>query len=246
VMTNGVALVDTKNPNNGPGILEQVRTVTPKPVTIVINTHSHADHTGSNEFFSDNVQFVAQENTRTNMQKMQNFAGDKARFLPTRTYAETLTLGAGADQIVLYFFGKAHTSGDSFVVFPALRTMHTGDAFASKSTPLIDVANGGSALEYGKTLAKAAATIKNVDTIINGHITSGPTPFSDLQAYADFNNEFVAWVQAQIAAGKTADQAAMEYAVPAKWAALGYTASGAALFGGAPGNVRTAYAELGK
>jgi len=246
VMSNGVTLVDTKNPNNGQGILDQVRMVTPKPVTMVINTHTHADHTGSNEFFTDNVQFVAHQNTKTNMEKMTNFAGDKAKFLPSRTYTDTLTLGSGADQIVLYYFGRAHTSGDSFVVFPALRAMHAGDAFASKSTPIIDTANGGSAVEYGKTLAKAAATIKNVDTIINGHITTGPTTFADLRTYADFNNDFITWVQDQIKAGKTADQAAMEYAVPAKYAAMGYTAGNAALFGGAPGNVRTAYMELGK
>jgi hypothetical protein len=122
--------------------------------------------------------------------------------------------------------------------------MHTGDAFASKSTPLIDTANGGSAVEYGKTLAKAASTIKNVDTIINGHITSGPVPFSDLQVYADFNNDFITWVQAQIKAGKTADQAAMEFKIPDKYP--GYTAGSPALFGGVAGNIRTAYTELGK
>src|SRR5213078_108077 len=59
ITSPGVVLVDTKNPNNGPGILEQVRTVTNKPVTMVINTHTHADHTGSNEYFTDNVVFVA-------------------------------------------------------------------------------------------------------------------------------------------------------------------------------------------
>src|SRR5262247_2185954 len=66
IMQNGVLLVDTKNPNNGQGILDQVRTVTNKPITMVINTHTHADHTGSNEFFTDNVVFVAHENTKTN------------------------------------------------------------------------------------------------------------------------------------------------------------------------------------
>jgi cyclase len=44
ITSTGVVLVDTKNPNNGPGILEQVRAVTNKPVTMVINTHTHADH----------------------------------------------------------------------------------------------------------------------------------------------------------------------------------------------------------
>jgi len=239
ITSAGVVLVDTKNPNNGQGILDQVRAVTNKPVTMVINTHTHVDHTGSNEFFSDNVEFVAHENTKANMQKMTNFAGDKAKFLPTRVYKDTLTIGRGADQIVLYYFGPAHTSGDSFVVFPALRAMHSGDAFASKGLPLVDAGNGGSAVEYGKTLAKAASTIKNVDTIINGHITTGPTTFDDLKMYADFNNDFIAFVQDEIKAGKTADQAAMEYQIPAKY--VGYT-----LGRGAAGNIRTAYTELGK
>lgn len=246
IMANGVALVDTKNPNNGQGILDQVRMVTNKPITMVINTHTHADHTGSNEFFSDNVRFVAQENTKANMVKMTNFAGDKAKFLPSQTYTDMLSLGTGADQIVLYYFGKAHTNGDSFVVFPALRAMHTGDAFASKGFPLVDVPNGGSAVEYGKTLAKAASTIKNVDSIINGHIVAGPTPFSDLQIYADFNNDFIAWVQEEIKAGKTADVAVMEYKIPEKYLSLGYTAPVAGGRGGPGNNIRAAYTELGK
>lgn len=241
IMTNGVALVDTKNPNNGQLILDQVRTVTNKPITMVINTHTHADHTGSNEFFSDNVRFVAHEKTKANMVKMTNFAGDKAAFLPSQVYSDTLSIGTGADQIMLYYFGRAHTDGDSFVVFPALRAMHTGDAFASKSFPLVDAPNGGSASEYGKTLGKAAAAIRNVDTIINGHITTGPIPFAELQTYADFNNDFMVWVQAQVAAGKTADQAAMEYTLPEKYATQGYTAGR-----GAGNNIRIAYTELGK
>src|SRR5215471_4833503 len=113
ITSNGVVLVDTKNPNNGPGIMEQVRMVTKKPVTMVINTHTHADHTGSNEYFTDNVVFVAQENTKSNMEKMTNFAGDKAKFLPSRTYKDKMKIGKGADQIMLYYFGPAHTSGDS-------------------------------------------------------------------------------------------------------------------------------------
>jgi glyoxylase-like metal-dependent hydrolase (beta-lactamase superfamily II) len=245
IMSNGVVLVDTKNPNNGQGILDQVKMVTNKPVTMIINTHTHADHTGSNEFFTDNVVFVAHENTKTNMEKMPNFAGDKAKFLPSRTFKDTMTIGSGADQIVLYYFGRAHTSGDAWVVFPAIRAMHAGDAFASKGFPIIDAGNGGSAVEYGETLAKAAATIKNVDTIINGHITTGPTTFDDLRMYADFNKDFLTWVKDEIKANKTADQAGMEFKLADKYSNAGYTAGGGGR-GGAAGNVRTAYMELGK
>ena len=110
----------------------------------------------------------------------------------------------------------------------------------------MDVANGGSLVEYGKTLAKAASTIKNVDTIINGHIPAGPTQFADLQVYADFNNDLLAYVQDSIKANKTADQAAADYKLPEKYAALGYTLPPAGGRGGPAGNIRSAYTELGK
>ena len=48
IRSDGVVLVDTKLANNGAGILAKVREVTDKPVTMIINTHSHPDHMGSN------------------------------------------------------------------------------------------------------------------------------------------------------------------------------------------------------
>jgi cyclase len=247
VQTNGVTLVDTKLANNGQGIMDQVRAVTNKPITMIINTHTHGDHNGSNEFFTDNIVFVAQENTKTNMEKMPAFAADKAKFLPSRTFKDTMTIGTGADQIVLYYFGRAHTNGDAFVVFPAIRAMHSGDAFATKGFPNVDAANGGSLVEYGQTLAKAASTIKNVDTIINGHITTGPTPFADMQVYSDFNKDLLAYVQDSIKAGKSSDQATADYRMPEKYLPLGYTPPAQNPGGrGGPGTViRTGYTELG-
>jgi len=59
--------------NNGQAILDQVKTVTDKPVTHIINTHTHGDHTGSNQFFPATVEIVTQENTQANMQKMPVF-----------------------------------------------------------------------------------------------------------------------------------------------------------------------------
>src|SRR5215831_1450521 len=85
----GVVLVDTKTPGNGPGIMEKVKSVTSKPITTIINTHTHNDHTGSNEFFTGKIEFVAHEITKTNMMKMDEFKGDKARFLPSKTYKDT-------------------------------------------------------------------------------------------------------------------------------------------------------------
>src|SRR6478609_8935790 len=95
VTSSGVVIVDTKLANWGQQIMDKIRPVTDKPVTTIINTHTHGDHTGSNEFFPASVEVVAQENTKTNMEKMDAFKGEKAQFLPDKTYKDKLTLNSG-------------------------------------------------------------------------------------------------------------------------------------------------------
>jgi glyoxylase-like metal-dependent hydrolase (beta-lactamase superfamily II) len=238
----GVTLVDTKLPGFGPTILERIKTVTNKPVTRIINTHTHGDHTGGNGSFGATVESIVQENTRTNMTKMKEFSGANAQFIPKRTYKDKLTVGSGKDQIDLYYFGRGHTNGDSFVVFPALRTMHVGDMFAWKALPYVDTDNGGSVVEQPESLAKAVATVKNVDTIINGHIPVAT--WNDLREYADFTKDFVDFARASLKAGKTVEQAASEYKVAPKF--KGYAASLSPAFGGALANMKIAYQELQK
>ena len=216
ITEKGVVLVDTKNPGMGPGILEKVKSVTPKPVMMVINTHTHGDHTGSNSAFTGAVEFVAHENTKTNMEKMPMFQGEEGKkFLPSKIYKDKLSVLSGNDKIDLYYFGRGHTNGDSFVVFPALRVMHTGDIFARKGTPLIDTNNGGSGADYPVTLKKAAAGIRGVETVIPGH--SAVTDWNTFKEFGEFMHDLVAAVQEAKKAGKTADQAATDVKLPEKY-----------------------------
>ena len=96
------------------------------------------------------------------------FKKNEGRGLPKRTFKDTWTMGSGADQIDLRYFGPAHTGGDAFVIFRPHRVMHVGDTMPTRDLPIMDKNNGGSGLSYSATLAKAAA-VKNVETIINGH-----------------------------------------------------------------------------
>ena len=215
VTATGVVVVDTKLAGWGQPILDRIRTVTDKPVTTIINTHTHGDHTGSNEFFGTTIDSVVQEHTKANMARMPAFSGDKAQFLPKRTFKDKMSLLSGKDQIDLYYFGPAHTSGDAWVVFPALRVVHVGDLFAWKDLPLADLNNGGSVVGFPETLSKGLAAITNVDTVVGGHQL--PLTPKDLQEYADFNRDFVAWARSQMKEGKTVDQAVADYKTPAKY-----------------------------
>jgi cyclase len=231
VGTTGVVVVDTKLPGWGQPILDKVKELTPKPVTTIINTHTHGDHVSGNVEFPATVDIVTQENTKANMEKMATptgipagtmpnvFQASGGKGMPKRTFKDTMTLDKGADRIDLYYFGRGHTNGDAFVVFPALRVMHAGDVFARKGPPLLDANNGGSGVAIGDTLAKAAAGIKAVDTVITGHSTL--MTWADLQEYARFNQDFLEWVRAEMKARKTVEAAAAEYKIPEKYA--GYT-----------------------
>jgi glyoxylase-like metal-dependent hydrolase (beta-lactamase superfamily II) len=225
------------NAGFGQSILKEIKTVTPKPVTTLINTHTHGDHTGSNTEFPVSIDFVAQENTKANMQKMDAFKGDKAQFLPKKTFKDKMSLFSDKDLIDLYYFGPGHTNGDTFIVFPALRAMHSGDLFAGKRWPNIDASNGGSGVAWPDTLAKAAAGIKNVDTIITGH--SPVMSWADFKEFGDFNRDFLSAVRALRRGGKTAEQAAAELRMPDKYKQ--YEASERLKT-----NVQTVYNELDK
>jgi cyclase len=238
---NGVVLVDTKLANNGPGILEQVKTVTNKPVTMIINTHTHGDHTGSNMFFPASVDVVTQENTKANMEKMPVYQDPANKNgMPDRTFKDRLTVLGGNDAIDLYYFGPAHTNGDAFVVFRNLRVMHAGDVFANTAQPFIDVDNGGSGITYGETIAKAAAAIKNVDTVITGH--TDVKKWQDFVDFGEFNRLFLQHARASLKAGKTPEQALADLKLPDKF--KGYTLTGGR--GGPGGNFNVVYQELQK
>jgi cyclase len=206
ITDTGVVVVDTKLAGYGQAILDKIKVVTSKPVTTIINTHTHGDHTGSNEGFPATVDIIAHENTKANMVRMDAFKGDKAKFLPKRTYKDKMSLMSGKDRIDLYYFGAGHTNGDTLVVYPALRVLQTGDLFAWKDAPLLDRSNGGSGVEMPKTLAKALAGIRNIDTVIPGH--SPVTTVKDLEEYQRFNADLLAAAQAAIAAHKSVDDAA--------------------------------------
>ena len=227
VTTTGVIVVDTKNPGWGQPILDKIKELTDKPVTTIVNTHTHGDHVSGNVAFPATVDIVVQENTKTNMAKMMSppgftaadgptvFQQNDGKGLPKRTFKDKMTIGKGADEVDLYYFGRGHTNGDAFVVFPALRVMHSGDIFAGKSLPLLDTNNGGSGVDIGDTLAKAHSSIKNVDSIITGHSTV--MTWADLAEYAQFNKDFLAGVQAGVKAGKTPDDIAASWKIADKY-----------------------------
>ena len=208
ITAEGVVLVDTKLANNGEAILKQVQTVTDKPVTMLINTHTHPDHNGSNDYFKaarPTIEVVAHENT-----KKWVAANPKSNpaMTPDRIFTDKMTLGKGKDRIDLYYFGAGHTNGDAFVVFPSLRAMCVGDLMAWNMAPLIDPPTGGSVIALPDTLEKALKGIKNVDLVIEGH--GNVNTWQGFRAYAEFNRALLTAAKAALSRGQAPEQALAE------------------------------------
>lgn len=231
VASGGVVLVDTKLPGWGQPLIDLVATMTDKPVTTIINTHTHMDHVGGNVEFPAGIEIIAHENTALLMREMRPVSGGPVQpnpfkehggpGLPTRTFRDRLTIGAGRDRVELYYFGRAHTGGDAWVVFPELGVMHSGDAFAGKAVPPLDVNNGASGVEYPATIARALAELHGIQTIITGH-HHAVLGMRDLEAYGEFTRLFVDAVQTAKAAGRTVDQFVAGWTLPTRFVADGY------------------------
>jgi cyclase len=64
VTDNGVLVVDDEYEEVAQGIVDQIRTVTDKPIRYLVNTHYHADHTGGNPVFIKFAEIIAHDNVR--------------------------------------------------------------------------------------------------------------------------------------------------------------------------------------
>ncbi len=225
----GVVVVDTKNPGWGQPLLDAIKRVTDKPITTIINTHTHGDHVSGNVEFPAEVEIVTHVNTAENMKAMRPnssaapsatpprniFNENKGKGLPKRTFTDKMTLGRGAEQIDLMYIGRSHTTGDALVFFPAHRVLHIADMFPGKELPIMDANNGGTGVGYADTLTKVLGfSEKNADVIVNGHYNTTSTN-ADLKDYIQFIRGYVNDVQGAKKGGKTADDFASSWTPPA-------------------------------
>ena len=181
VTNEGVILVDTKLPGeaNYNGLMEQIRSVTPQPVKVVIVTHHHADHTGNDDrFISAGAQVIGHEQLAKNLDTYQF---DPRPAKPSATYnTAEHTVRLGGVEVRVLHLGRAHTGGDSVVYFPDVKVVATSDAVTTGTQgPLADYAGGGSFAEWTPVLD---AMLKlDFDTAVPG---AGPVlTKADVQAF---------------------------------------------------------------
>ena len=132
-------------------IAQAVAAISPKPITTLINTHWHADHTGGNEAVGTaGARIVAQDNTRRRLATPQRVDFMKmdvpalARIgLPTLTFIDSAAEYANGEELVLTHVAPAHTDTDIFIQFRQANVIHAGDLLFNGFYPFIDYSSGG-------------------------------------------------------------------------------------------------------
>src|SRR5688572_25956656 len=149
---DGVIVVDTKNPGaeNYNRVIEEIKSVSTLPVKFVLNTHHHPDHVGNNQAFIDaGATVVALDALKTRMAsdpRTKDIPG-----LPTQTFAKDYVLKLGGAEVHAHSFGRGHTGDDTMVYFPDAKVVMVSDQITN-ATPIVDFANGGSAVEWTQIL----------------------------------------------------------------------------------------------
>jgi glyoxylase-like metal-dependent hydrolase (beta-lactamase superfamily II) len=152
VTSEGLIVVDTKNPGdeNYKRVMEEITSVSNLPVKYVINTHHHPDHVGNNQKFIDaGAQVIALDALKTRMASDPRTKGIPG--LPTMTFAKDYDLKFGGTEVQAHFYGRGHTGDDTMVYFPDSKVVMVSDQITD-NTPIVDFANGGSAVEWTQIL----------------------------------------------------------------------------------------------
>lgn len=209
---DGTVLIDDQFAPLAPKIVAAVKSIDPDPVSFVINTHWHGDHTGGNEDFGQaGAVIIAHDNVRSRMSAEQfsprlgrTPASPKAA-LPVVTFADGVTIHLNGDDVRVIHVKHAHTDGDALVWFEKAKVLHMGDTFFHKiSLPFIDLESGGSIDGAIAAVRTALAMVPADAKIIPGH---GPVASkSDLEAYLGMLTDVRAKVDQARKAGRSLDE----------------------------------------
>jgi len=182
-----------------------------QPVEFLINTHHHADHTDGNVVFKGVAkQVVAQAKAAEDMHNPPGVGAPTTEQLyPDKTFTDTWAGTAGSERIRAKFYGRAHTSGDVVVTFERANVVHMGDLMFNQRHAIVDRAAGASMRHWMDVVEKALKDHDKDTVYIFGHVNTNLPVTGDrsvMVQFHDYLGSVLAFVQAQMKAGKSRDE----------------------------------------
>jgi len=151
---DSVLVIDSlRVPSFARDLIQDVKTITEKPIGFVIDTHSHWDHSWGNEEFPE-ATIIGHKNCYAEMIDMEwneewrkkvvssndpwSEEGNLVNITPPNmTFETSMQLYFGGREIDLKYFGRAHTSGDIYIHLPKEKIVFTGDVAQDGGVPYL-------------------------------------------------------------------------------------------------------------
>ena len=133
---------------------------------LLLNTHYHGDHTGSNAAFGGAGVIVAHHNVRLRLLGAEQTA---SAALPVVTFQDRLRVHFNGEDIDVMHLPNGHTDGDSVVWFRGANVIHMGDHLFTGRFPYVDVDAGGSVQGFAANLRQVLDMLPADTRVIPGH-----------------------------------------------------------------------------
>src|SRR5215471_19000157 len=188
---DGKLLIDSGFSVSKARIVQALNKLSADPITQLINTHWHVDHTDGNEWVhSAGATITAHENTKkhlstsTRVEAWQyTFPPSPAGALPTTTFNDEHHVHHNDTSLALKYYSPAHTDSDISVVFEEADVIHVGDTLWNGIYPFIDYSTGGSIDGMIRATERNLSLITDKTIVIPGH-----GPVANKAALAEFRD----------------------------------------------------------
>lgn len=211
---DGILIIDDDYADYAAAYHEALKAIAAGPglPKLVINTHWHLDHVGTNGYWGERgAVIMAQENVYQRMSTRQEMKAlgrviepSPPPALPVVTYGDSVTLRFNGDRLEIQHFPRGHTDGDSVVFFTGENVVHMGDHFFKDRFPFVDLGSGGNVLSYTANVAAILARINDATVVVPGH--GALADRADLQRYHQMLESTTALVKSALDQGLTVAQ----------------------------------------
>jgi glyoxylase-like metal-dependent hydrolase (beta-lactamase superfamily II) len=188
---DGKLVCDTFVSPAWPKLKETLGGLGKEPISLVVNTHWHFDHTDNNAaLHAAGAAVLAHENTK---KRMSEFHEDPLfdvkipawppEALPQQTFPDSHTLQANGENVLLTHMPPAHTDGDVYIYYQNAGVLQVGDLLFTDMFPSIDPSTGGSIEGMISAANKLLTLVDNKTKIVPGH--GGLAKKADLVRFRD-------------------------------------------------------------
>jgi len=222
---DGKFVVDTFVAPAWPRLKKALDGLSNAPVTCVIDSHWHFDHTDNNaSLHATGATVIAHENTKKRMSEPHDlpvlyrgpdgalaglhFDPSPAEALPQHTFRSTYKLQANGESLTLQHVPPAHTDTDIYVHFEKANVIQMGDLFFNWMYPYIDPSTGGTITGTIAAADKILSLAGNDTKIVAGHGPLGNK--ADLTKFRDMLVTSRDRVERLKSAGKSVEEAVAE------------------------------------